>query len=96
MAINKNKSATAVPETVVYCGPAIRGIARQYTAFTGGLPQALEQLCAAHPILWELIVPVDRFAEMRRALQAEDSKETMLYNTITVNLRREGKIDNAV
>ena len=29
---------------VVYCGPTVRGVAKQYTVFSGGIPEALEAI----------------------------------------------------
>ena len=29
--------------TVVYCGPSIPGVAKQYTAYTNGIPTALAE-----------------------------------------------------
>ena len=34
---------------VVYCGPTVRGVAKQYTVFSGGIPEALEDFSERHP-----------------------------------------------
>ena len=33
----------------VYCGPSVRGVARQYTSFTGELPEPMKKLVEQHP-----------------------------------------------
>ena len=77
----KTKSTKpALPETVVYCGPTLRGIAKQYTPYTDGLPDALEQLCARVPLLRELIVPLSKLADERAALNTSGSRESMIFD----------------
>ena len=34
----------------VYCGPSVRGVARQYTSFTGELPEPMKKL-----VIYELL-----------------------------------------
>lgn len=48
---------------VVYCGPTVRGVAKQYTVFSGGIPEALEDFSERHPEVKALLVPVEQFAE---------------------------------
>ena len=35
--------------TVVYCGPSIPGVAKQYTAYTNGIPTALAEAIVKQP-----------------------------------------------
>ena len=44
--------------TQVYCGPTVRGVAKQYTVFCGGIPEALEAVIAIHPEAGALVVDV--------------------------------------
>lgn len=37
------RKAAEAAGTVVYCGPSIRGVARQYTAYNNGIPQGLKE-----------------------------------------------------
>lgn len=79
----KNKvTATkpAQPETVVYCGPTLRGIAKQYTPFTDGLPESLRQQCEKIPLLHELIVPIDQLSATKSAINTFGSKARMVYD----------------
>ena len=62
----------------VYCGPSVRGVARQYTVYaSGNTPAALQ-----HPAAKNLLVPVERFAQTRKALETAGTAESILYNKI--------------
>ena len=50
---------------VVYCGPSVRGVARQYTVYAGTIPAALADFIQAHPAAKGLLVSVGRFAQVR-------------------------------
>ena len=43
--------------TVVYCGPSIPGVAKQYTAYTNGIPTALAEAIVKQPAMEGLVVP---------------------------------------
>ena len=60
----------------VYCGPSVRGVARQYT------PAALDEFVKQHPAAKNLLVPVERFAQTRKALETAGTAESILYNKI--------------
>ena len=81
--------AEEVPEesgSFVYCGPSVRGVARQYTVFNGGLPEMVKDFAAKHPIAKTLIVPVDRFADMRRKLETKGTAEALIYKKLKSEL----------
>ena len=60
----------------VYCGPSVRGMARQYTVYaSGNTPAALDEFV-------KLLVPVERFAQTRKALETAGTAESILYNKI--------------
>ena len=40
--------------TVVYCGPSIPGVAKQYTAYTNGIPTALAEAIVKQPAMEQL------------------------------------------
>ena len=71
---------------VVYCGPTVRGVAKQYTVFSGGIPEALEAFIAIHPEAGELVVDVERFAETRKRLETAGTAEAILYGKIKSEL----------
>ena len=60
---------------VVYCGPTVRGVAKQYTVFSGGIPEALEDFSERHPEVKALLVPVEQFAETRRKMETAGTAE---------------------
>lgn len=70
----------------VYCGPSIKAIARQYTVFTGDVPEALAQFIQKNPAAGSLLVPVERFAETRRRLETAGTAESILYKKIKSKL----------
>lgn len=72
--------------TQVYCGPTVRGVAKQYTVFRGGIPEALEAFTAIHPEAGALVVDVERFAETRKRLETAGTAETILYGKIKSEL----------
>lgn len=67
----------------VYCGPSVRGMARQYTVYaSGNTPAALDEFVKQHPAAKNLLVPVERFAQTRKALETAGTAESILYNKI--------------
>ena len=71
----------------VYCGPSVRGVARQYTVYaTGNTPAALDEFVTMHPAAKGLLVPVERFAATRKALETAGTAESILYNKVKSEL----------
>ena len=70
--------------TRVYCGPTVRGVAKQYTVFRGGIPEALEAFIAIHPEAGA--VDVKHFAETRKRLETAGTAEAILYGKIKSEL----------
>lgn len=70
----------------VYCGPSIRGVIRQYTTISGGIPELLKEFMQEHPIVGALIVPTERFAEVRSKLETAGTAEAILYKQIKAEL----------
>lgn len=76
----------AEPEAQVYCGPSVKGVARQYTVYSGGLPEAVKGFIDKHPIASQLIVPVSKFPEMRTELETKGSRAMLIYNKLRSEL----------
>ena len=77
----ENKEAQTSAENVgavAYCGPTVKGIAPQYTVFVDGLPDKLKEKVEQVPMLKALIVPLDKFAEMRTKTEREGTRENIL------------------
>ena len=61
------RKAAEAAGTVVYCGPSIRGVARQYTAYNNGIPQGLKEATEKNKILAALIVPLEELPERQKS-----------------------------
>ena len=66
----------------VYCGPTMRGVARQYTTFQGGIPDALRDFIREHPEARGLIVSTAWFPAMRKRLDTPGTAEAKLYKRV--------------
>lgn len=66
----------------VYCGPSVRNVIRQYTVYSGAIPDSVKAFLDAHPTAKALMVPLDRFAETRKNLETKGSAEAVLYNKV--------------
>lgn len=55
------KAATK-PETVVYIGPSILGVANHNTVYNNGLPQELQDAIEKEPAFKNLLVPISQLA----------------------------------
>lgn len=66
----------------VYCGPSVKNVATQYRVFDGEVPPELDAFIKAHPIAGGLLVPVDRFAEVRQRLETAGTAEAILFEKI--------------
>ena len=67
----------------VYCGPTVRGVARQFTVYRGGeIPEALQEFLKEHPAAAGLMVSTDMFAEIRRRVEIPGTAENILLQKI--------------
>ena len=73
-------------QSVVYCGPTVRGVTRQYTVYNNGLPEVMEEFFKKHPAAKRLLVPVDAFAKTRANLETEGTAESIIFNQIKKEL----------
>lgn len=71
-----------IPNPCVYCGPSVRGVARQYTTYQGGIPAELKEFVKAHPAARGLIVPTSRFASVRKRLETRGTAESIIYKKV--------------
>ena len=83
------KQTARQPDAVVYCGPTVRGVAKQFAVYQNGVPMHLRALGEKIPEVRALTVPLDKFAETRQALQNGDSTQSLLYARICRKLREE-------
>lgn len=71
-----------LPNPCVYCGPSVKGVARQYTTYQGGITDALREFVEKCPEALGLIVSTGRFQTMRRQLEKPGTPEAELYKEI--------------
>lgn len=82
------KAAVPVPavkekkKALVWCGPTLRNIARQYTVYHGEAPEALKAFIKEHPAAKGMLVEIDKFAETRIKIEKPGTVEAILYNKI--------------
>ena len=74
MTTKRTKKAAEAAGTVVYCGPSIKGVARQYTAYNNGIPEGLKQAAEKNKILAALIVPLEDLPEAMRQLRQRSGR----------------------
>ncbi len=74
------------PNPCVYCGPSVRGVARQYTTYQGGIPEPLKEFIKAHPAVRALLVPTAKFAGVRRRLETPGTAEAVVYKRVKSEL----------
>ena len=63
MTAKKQTKPAAEAGTLVYCGPTIPGVAKQFTSYRGGIPEALTAAQKQTPVLGGLTVPLDKLPE---------------------------------
>lgn len=76
----------ATKEPLVYCGPTRRGIAKQNTIYTDGIPAALEALLDAHPAARTLLVPLSRFAALRQQIETKGTAAHTIFLKVANDL----------
>ena len=70
----------------VYCGPTVRGVARQYTTYQGGIPDTLRDFIREHPEARWLIVSTAQFPAMRKRLDTPGTAAAKLYKRVKEQL----------
>lgn len=82
MTTKRTKKAAEAAGTVVYCGPSIKGVARQYTAYNNGIPEGLKQAAEKNKILAAPIVPLEDLPEAMRQLRQRSGRIYTLYKAV--------------
>lgn len=77
----KHKNAAPCP-VVIYCGPTIAGVAKQYTVYKGELPTALKDAIVKAPVIGKLIFPLERLPEVRQQLNSKSGHIYRLYKVV--------------
>ena len=82
MTTKRTKKAAEAAGTVVYCGPSIKGVARQFTAYNNGIQEGLKQAAEKNKILAALIVPLEDLPEAMRQLRQKSGRIYTLYKAV--------------
>ena len=75
-----------IPDPCVYCGPSVKGVARQFTVYRGGIPKALEEFMETHKIAKRLLILEAQFAQVRVKLGTPGTVEYMLLQKLKAAL----------
>jgi hypothetical protein len=75
-----------VPNPCVYCGPSVRGVARQFTTYQGGLPEEMKEFLRQHPAAKRLIVSTGKFSSTRERMEKAGTAEHLLYQKLKAEL----------
>lgn len=67
--MSRAKKQVRATEPVVYCGPSIPGVAKQYTTYTGGLPAPLAEKLQEVPAMGGLVVPLGQLPAAMKSLR---------------------------
>ena len=79
MTAKKQAKSAAEEGTRAYCGPTIPGVAKQFTFYRGGVPEALAEAQKQHPVLGGLIVPLEQLPEAMEQLRKKTGPIYALY-----------------
>lgn len=82
MSKRQTKDRPPAQGAVVYCGPTIPGVAKQYTVYTGGLPAEMESRSRDTPAICGLVVPLDQLPEAMRQLREGTGRIYTLYRAV--------------
>ena len=85
-ALTDEEKQRKLPDPCVYCGPSVRNVARQFTVYNGGIPDALKEFIKEHRAARGLIVGVERFAQMRTRLETPGTGEFILFRKVRAEL----------
>lgn len=73
------EAATAAKTTVIYCGPTIAGIAKQFTVYTNGIPAALSSKATDIPAISALVISIDELPKAREQLRSGKGSLYAIY-----------------
>lgn len=95
MSVKKQSAAaedTAVAKKtgpVVYCGPSVKNTVKQFTVYSDSdtLPNAVADFLNRIPAARGLMVPIDRFADTRAALENPKSGAGIIFAAVKAALK---------
>ena len=75
-----------LPNPCVYCGPSVRNVARQFTVYHGGTPDALKEFIKEHRAARGLLVSVERSSQVRKRLETPGTGEFILFQKVRAEI----------
>lgn len=78
----KPKTQKKAAGTVVYCGPTIPGVAKQYTFYNNGIPAPLEEAIQKNPAMGGLVIPLDQLPDAMKKLSGRHGHIYRLYRLV--------------
>jgi len=78
----KDSAASTAVQSVVYCGPTIIGVAKQYSIYTNGIPATLEAKAREIPALSVLVLPLDELPAARAQLRSGAGQIFAIYTEV--------------
>lgn len=82
MSNKKSKTEILAKTTVIYCGPTISGIAKQFSTYTNGIPEALANKAAEIPAISALVIPINELPKARAQLGDGAGPIFTIYNEV--------------
>ena len=82
VALERATGREAVPETVVYVGPTIAGLASYGTIFNNGLPEGLKTAIEKMPAFRGLLVPLANLAKASKEIETKSGATYVLYTKV--------------
>lgn len=83
---DKPKTRTTITkgihQTLVYCGPTIKGVVNQNAHFSNGLTKRLKEYSEKNKDVLRLIVPIEKFIETLKNIKISGTIENFSYNKI--------------
>lgn len=82
MTAKAKKKDTSASGTVVYCGPTIPGVAKQFTIYNNGIPRTLAEEIVKTPATGGLVVPLDTLPAAMKQLHDGKGRIYTLYRLV--------------
>ena len=76
------RKAAEAAGTVVYCGPSIKGVAKQFTAYNNRIPEGLKAATEKNKVLAALIVPWRTCRSYAASCARNPAVSTPLYKAV--------------
>ncbi len=78
----EQKTIPKEPQTVIYIGPTIKGVATEGTVYNNGIPPELEEKARVVPAVKALIIPVEKLPQANTELAKKGSALSILYQKV--------------